>query len=35
MGKLKEKIGEITGKNIDYYMNVDFDGFKEVVDALG
>jgi anionic cell wall polymer biosynthesis LytR-Cps2A-Psr (LCP) family protein len=35
MGKLKEKIGEITGKNIDYHMNVDFEGFKEVVDALG
>jgi len=35
MWKLKEKVSEITGKNIDHYMNVDFEGFKEVVDALG
>lgn len=34
MGKLKTKISEITGKNIDYYMNIDFNGFIEVVDAL-
>jgi LCP family protein required for cell wall assembly len=35
MEKLKEKITQVTGKEIDYYMNVDFNGFTEVVDALG
>lgn len=33
--KLKEKVSEITGKPIDYYVNIDFKGFIEVVDALG
>lgn len=32
--KLKTKVSEITGKNIDYYMNIDFNWFREVVDAL-
>jgi anionic cell wall polymer biosynthesis LytR-Cps2A-Psr (LCP) family protein len=35
MNALKTKIEEITGKEVDYYMNVDFNGFREVVDALG
>lgn len=35
ISKLQEKVTEITGKEIDYYMNIDFAGFIEVVDALG
>lgn len=34
ISKLKEKVTEITGKNIDYYMNLDFEGFVQVVDIL-
>jgi LCP family protein required for cell wall assembly len=34
MGKIKSKISQMTWKSIDYYMNVDFNGFKEVVNAL-
>jgi len=32
--KLKTKVTEITGKEIDYYINLDFQGFIQVVDAL-
>jgi len=33
--RLQSKVTEITGKEIDYYMNVDFQGFIKLVDALG
>ncbi len=33
--KLKEKLWEVTGREIDYYLNVDFQGFIEIVDTLG
>ena len=32
--KLKEKLWEIIGKEIDYYLNIDFKGFIEIVDTL-
>lgn len=32
--RLKSKVSEITGKTIDYYVNIDFQGFIEVVDIL-
>lgn len=35
MQKLTEKVSEITGKDVQYYINIDFKGFIEVVDALG
>lgn len=35
IGKLQEKITEITGQQIDYYVNVDFDGFEKIIDILG
>lgn len=35
ISKLKSKVTEITGKDIDYYVNIDFQGFIEVVDLLG
>ena len=31
---LKDKVGEIIGREIDYYVNLDFQGFIQVVDAL-
>ena len=31
----KEVIGEITGLRIDYFIAMDFDGFKKIIDALG
>jgi len=34
MKALKDKITEITGQEIDYYMNVDFEGFTQVVDIF-
>ncbi len=34
ISKLGEKITEITGENIDYYVNIDFNWFKEIVDTL-
>jgi len=34
INKLKQKVTEITWKEIDYYMNLDFEGFIEVVDIL-
>lgn len=30
-----EKIEEITGLDIHYYVKIDFDGFTEIVDAIG
>jgi len=33
--KLKEKLWEIIGQEINYYLNVDFQGFIEIVDILG
>ncbi len=30
-----DKVSEITGKDVAYYVNIDFKGFIEVVDALG
>lgn len=32
--KVKKKVTEITGQEIDYYVNVDFEGFVEIVDIL-
>lgn len=32
---IKEVVGEITGKPIDAYLAIDFDGFKKAVDTLG
>ncbi|PZM84805.1 hypothetical protein DLH72_02945 [Candidatus Gracilibacteria bacterium] len=33
--KLASKIKDITGETVDYYVNVDFDGFKKVIDTIG
>lgn len=33
--RLKTKITEITGKEIDHHVNIDFKGFIEIVDILG
>ena len=35
MQKLSETISMITGKKIDFYDNIVFQGFIEIVDALG
>lgn len=35
ISKLKEKVTEITGKRVDYHMNLDFQWFIQVVDILG
>jgi len=32
--KLKTKVTEITDQEIDYYINVDFEWFKEIIDVL-
>lgn len=32
---LKKKVSEITGQNIDYYVNIDFNWFIELIDVLG
>ena len=32
---VKDAVGEILGLPVDYYMMVDLEGFREVVDALG
>lgn len=32
--KLWEKITEITGEKIDYYINLDFEGFKKIIDLV-
>ena len=34
MNELMGKITEITGKNVDYYVNLDFQGFIEIVNVL-
>jgi len=31
---LEEKITEITGENIDYYVSLDFEWFKEIIDLF-
>ncbi len=33
--KLEEKITQITNEKIDYYVNIDFNGFIKLVDAIG
>ena len=33
--KLKEKVSEITGVEIQYYVKVDFQGFTKIVDSIG
>ncbi|NDK07676.1 hypothetical protein EOM39_00345 [Candidatus Gracilibacteria bacterium] len=35
MDYLKNKVSQITGEKIDYYVNIDFSGFQQVVDLLG
>ncbi|MDD3303123.1 MAG: LCP family protein [Candidatus Gracilibacteria bacterium] len=35
MQYLENKISQITGEKIDYYVNIDFTGFKQIVDLLG
>jgi len=35
MAGLGEVVTNITGKKINYYINIDFEGFKEIVDTLG
>lgn len=32
---LKKKVSDITGQNIDYYVNIDFNWFIELIDVLG
>ncbi|MDD2870675.1 MAG: LCP family protein [Candidatus Gracilibacteria bacterium] len=32
---IQEKITLMTGEEIDYYINVDFDGFKKIIDTIG
>jgi LCP family protein required for cell wall assembly len=34
MNFLRQKIEEITWENIDYYVNIDFEWFKEIVDLF-
>ncbi len=34
MKRLGEKVSEITGKPIDFYVNIDFQGFIQIIDAL-
>ncbi len=33
--KLKQLIKEITGQEVDYYIALDFEGFKKIIDELG
>jgi LCP family protein required for cell wall assembly len=35
MNLVKESVEEITGVDIHYYVKIDFDGFKDIVDSLG
>lgn len=35
MQVLKRKISQITGEKINYYINIDFDGFIKIIDAIG
>ena len=32
---IEETVEEITGQEIDYYLNINFEGFKKVIDELG
>lgn len=32
--KIKEKVSEITGQEVDFYVNVDFEGFVEIINIL-
>ena len=32
---LKNALSEITGQTIDYYIALDFDGFRQIIDELG
>ncbi len=34
MRHLTEKVSQITGKDIDYHVMVDFAGFRELVDRI-
>lgn len=34
ISKLEEKIQEMTGENINYYVNIDFEGFKKIIDLV-
>jgi anionic cell wall polymer biosynthesis LytR-Cps2A-Psr (LCP) family protein len=34
MTDLIGKIKQITGEEINYYANIDFSGFKKIIDAL-
>lgn len=33
--KLKQLIKEITGQDVEYYISMDFDGFKKIIDEIG
>lgn len=35
MQALSQKVTQITGEKVDYFINVDFNGFTKVIDALG
>lgn len=35
VNSLKKIVGEITGQPVDYYITLDFEGFKKIVDDLG
>ncbi len=35
MGQLTKKVAEITGKDVEYYINIDFQWFIEIIDTLG
>ncbi|MCP4523002.1 MAG: LCP family protein [Candidatus Gracilibacteria bacterium] len=35
MNALSKKVSQITGEKVDYFLNVDFNGFTKVIDALG
>lgn len=35
LSTLKKLIKEVTGQQVDYYIGMDFDGFKEIIDELG
>jgi LCP family protein required for cell wall assembly len=34
-GLLRDTVSELTGYPIDYYVRVDFDGFKQIIDLIG
>lgn len=35
MNELKEVLKKITGEEIHYYANIDFEGFRKVIDSVG